>query len=218
MNATKIAALLAALLLVIPGGLSSQPVLNGGAGATGLCFKGRPAASCSSFLITEARVLYRLSPETSNPARWYLAADLGWMKNIGAGAAVGVSVFAGPEFGFEEVNYGVRARYRRWLSERSSIDVSAGTVFGTVANVGGPGFSGAVDLNLDDLFLATFLLEYADTSVCGLLEGQGHRMCGARYKTRAYIGLGLGSSLGVASYGIAGLIGLLALGFAGSGF
>ncbi|HSG81151.1 MAG TPA: hypothetical protein VLC48_02790 [Gemmatimonadota bacterium] len=218
MNVRWIAMRLAALALAMPGSLLGQPALDGGAGAKGLCFEGRPGASCSSFLLTQARVQYRLSPATADPTRWYLTADLGWMKNISQHDALGVSVFGGPEFGFEEVQYGLRARYRRWLGERSGVDVSAGAVFGTTANIGEPGFSGAIDLNYSDLFLASFVLEYANTSVCALEEGWLNRVCGTSYKTRTYLGIGLGSKLGLVSYGIAGLVGLLALVFAGSGF
>ena len=145
----------------------------------------------------------------------YLTADIGWMKNVSQRDALGVSVFGGPEFGFDQVQYGARGRYRRWLGERSSMDVSAGVVLGTTADIGKPGFSGVIDFTLSDLFLVSFGLDYANTEACALEESMAQPSCGERHDTRSYLGVGLGSKLGLVGYGVAGIVGLLALIFSG---
>jgi hypothetical protein len=121
-----------------------------------------------------------------------------------------VSVFGGPEFGFEQVHYGMRARYRRWLGERTSLDVSMGVVLGTEWNVGKPGFSGVIDFTLSDLVSFSAGLDYATRTSCKPVPSTAGRQCGSEYGGRGYLGVAAGSQLGIAAYGVAGLLGLLA--------
>jgi hypothetical protein len=217
-NTARIAILLAVVFLTASVEVLAQQSPAGDAAAKSLCFAGRPREYCSSFLLTQARVQYRLSPATADPVRWYVTADIGWMKNISRRDALGVSVFGGPEIGFEEAQYGLRGRYRRWVGERSSIDVSMGAVFGTTYDIGAPGFSGILDYTISDLFLASFGVDYANTSSCALHEDMFDSSCETKYVGRTYLGVGLGSKLGLAAYAVGGVVGLLAALYATSSF
>ncbi len=219
MNATRVAALSAVMVLAGPVAAWAQPIRLGADDELGLqartvCFRPAPLSHCRSFLLTQARFQYRLSPESANPTRWYLTGDVGWMMNVSERSALGMSVFGGPEFGFEEIQYGVKARYRRWLGERTGIDVSLGTVLGTESNIGRPGFTGAVEFNMLDLVSFSVGLDYTSQSTCALAASATAWSCGSAYGTRTYVGATLGSQLGIAAYSVAGMLGLLVAAFA----
>jgi len=108
------------------------------------CLDAEPLPACRSFIVTEAHVLARLTPDAGSGAccpevlyTSYLSAEVAWMLNLGSGrAAVGVGVFGGREFAIDATQLGVRARYRRWLGGHRAVDVGAGLVL-TSASAGG---------------------------------------------------------------------------------
>jgi hypothetical protein len=81
--------------------------------ARDFCFFAAPLQHCGSYRITEAHARYRVSSGAGQSA-FYLTAEAGWMKNVGD-AAVGFTVFAGHDFGFETGRAGLKGRYCRWL-------------------------------------------------------------------------------------------------------
>ena len=190
--------------------------------AKGLCFYAAPQPRCGSFLITEAHARYRVSSAAGQNA-FYLTAEAGWMKNLGD-AAVGFTVFGGHDFGFETGRAGLKGRYRRWLGGAHRLDVSAGMLLTSEGSelfgVAGPGVVVGVGYSLGDWVHLTAELDYAPAErrpepQCG--PGfPGEPDCGWEWyydgptTPSLYLGAALGKKAGVASYALAGLVGLLA--------
>lgn len=203
------------------------------AGPASLCFKARPRPWCKSFLLTEANFYYRLYPTIDFEAAvtghggfgsrntgpsvdtpWYLSADIGWMWNLSTRSAVGGSIFAGYEFGWENYQYGLRGRYRWWLGSGSSLGASAGVVYGSYAGIGkDPGFTGRLTLSLWDTLLLSAALDYVPVYVTE--DGRYYSDEPTGYGERFYVGASSGSRLGIVSYAVAGLLALMALGMSG---
>jgi hypothetical protein len=90
--------------------------------ASTLCFHPQPRAACRNYTITEFGVGSRAPGEDERHYFW----DLGVMRNRSATTAIGASLhFAG---GDDFQRYGVKVRYRRWLSESVPLDVAPGVV------------------------------------------------------------------------------------------
>ena len=92
---------------------------------TALCFRGRPVTRCRAFLITEFGAAKRLDTpvkEEDAEVTW----ELGFMTNLGPRSALGASAVA--LIGSDESGprWGIRPRYRRWLGEGTTLDVSVG--------------------------------------------------------------------------------------------
>lgn len=200
--------------------VAPRPANGDTVGPASLCFTARPRPWCRWFLVTEANFYYRLHPtfkpfEPTGPpvgTEWYLSADVGWMWNVSTRSAVGASIFAGHEFGWEGYPYGLRGRYRWWLSSRSSLGASGGIVFGSSQGMGeDPGFTGRLTVGLGDLLLLSAQLDYVPALL--LVEQYYEEYKDYKdYGERFYLGASLGSWLGIVSYAAAGLLGLVALG------
>lgn len=89
-----------------------------------LCFYGRPKPTCSAFLLTNFG-LYVVAPVDEGDSRFRAVADWGAMVNVSTRVAIGASWFAS----VDEVGFmvGPTARFRRWSSTRSSLEVGVGT-------------------------------------------------------------------------------------------
>ena len=108
-------------------------------------FQGGDRTVCASFLLTEVGVLYRLGGGGDATA----LGDIGWMKNVGEKSAWGASVFGESES--DRGRAGLRARYRRWLGPRTSVELSPGVVLLGNDEFVGPGLIGLAALNLGDV-------------------------------------------------------------------
>lgn len=86
-----------------------------------------PRAVTRAFMITEASGLGRLDRARQDARGFTFSFDLGGAVNVSDHDAVGGTVFFGLGDGFGDL--GVRARYRRWLGTRSSVDISPGLIF-----------------------------------------------------------------------------------------
>jgi len=129
-----------------------------------LTWRGRPLAETRSFMITEFGVLARIDdyPYIGDDSRIAYSFDLGWMKNISPRGAVGFSGYA--LLSDPATRLGIRARYRRWLSRKTSIDVSPGVLLGgedSAIEYDPPGFVLGTTLNAGDLVALTVDAEYA---------------------------------------------------------
>jgi len=129
----------------------------------GLTWRGRPLAETRSFMITEFGVLARIDdyPYFGGDSRTALSFDLGWMKNISESGAVGFSGYA--LVSDPTTRLGIRGRYRRWLSRKTSIDISPGILLGgedTDIEYDPPGFVLGATLN-SGLVALTVDAEYA---------------------------------------------------------
>jgi hypothetical protein len=109
---------------------------------------------CQSFWITEFSITPRLNanPSGNGGPNYYYTWDVGAMANVGGRTALGGAAFVGGED--DGVRFGLRFRYRRWLTPATSLDVSPGVLI-----TGGdnqrtprfPGFSGSVGVMHRDL-------------------------------------------------------------------
>jgi hypothetical protein len=211
---------------VVPCTLTAQE----GEHAKGLCLYAAAAPSCGSYLITEAHARYRLSGAAGQSA-FYLTAEAGWMKNLG-NDAVGFTVFGGHDFGFETGRAGLKGRYRRWLGGAHRLDVSAGLLLSSEGSelfgVAGPGVVVGLGYSLGDWVHLTAELDYAPAerqpeSSCGADSPDQPECWWGRYyegptTPSLYLGAALGKKAGLASYAVAGLVGLLAAAFSGMDF
>jgi hypothetical protein len=129
-----------------------------------LTWRGRPLAETRSFMITEFGVLGRIDdyPYIGGDSRIAFSFDLGWMKNISESRAVGFSGYA--LLSDPTTRMGIRARYRRWLSRKTSIDISPGVLLGgedSGIEYDPPGFVLGATLNAGDLVALMVDAEYA---------------------------------------------------------
>ena len=138
-----------------------------------LAFQGGDRTTCASFLLTEIGVLHSFDGRRGQHAV-YLA-DIGWMKNVGERRAWGASAFgvAGSDFS----RAGLRARYRRWLGPRTSVELSPGIVLVGNDEFVGPGLIGQAALNLGDVMSVVGEGELDRVRVAdpGALGGEGTR-------------------------------------------
>lgn len=126
-----------------------------------LCWRGQPAPKCRSFMIVESGLLVRLDDDR-NDSRVSVVFDLGWMKNVSPKEAVG---FTGYAMASDVSRLGIRGRYRRWLSNRTSVDVSPGILLGGegggIGTYSPPGVVLGATFNAGDLFALTVDAEWA---------------------------------------------------------
>ncbi len=144
-----------------------------------VCFRGRPLPRCRAFWLTE----FGLSlPD--GPFGW----QLGAMRNVGKRNAVGGTLYLRIDGG---TAYGVKPRFRRWLSPVVALDVSPGIII-----LAGPeksvGFAGHTGLSLGDWLT---LSVQAETVAPGFEGGQRVKWAGG-----ARLGAGPGTIAGIAGF------------------
>jgi hypothetical protein len=127
-----------------------------------LCFRGRPAAYCSMFAVTEfgyARMSGDESPDTPfgephiepHVVMW----ELGLMRNTDSRTAMGATVLLTSRF-----SAGLKARYRRWLWRDVSVEIAPGLiVYDARQFARAPAFTGHLLLNLEDVLSVGGMLE-----------------------------------------------------------
>jgi hypothetical protein len=173
-----------------------------------LTWRGHPLAETRSFMITEFGVLARIddNPYIVADPRIAFSFDLGWMKNISESGAVGFSGYA--LVSDPTTRMGIRARYRRWLSQKTSIDVSPGVLLSgedSGIEYDPPGFVLGATLNAGDLVALTVDAEYARNRdlVHDTPPFQWEKRTDVAWRAGAKLGSGLGL------LGAAGLVGLV---------
>lgn len=121
-----------------------------------VCFRGKPLSRCNSFLITELGAYYKLNERDRTPdgARYLIAWELGWMKNLNEDFALGGTLLI--EGNEHTTGIGLKPRLRRWLSPELSVDVSLGIL---KSQESGSGLTGDVSLNWRDWFFLTSKIE-----------------------------------------------------------
>lgn len=85
-----------------------------------------PRSVTRSFMITETSAFGRLDPALDDERSFSASFDLGHAVNVTAHDAVGASLFIGGGDG--SADFGVRARYRRWLGTRSCLELAPGLI------------------------------------------------------------------------------------------
>ena len=118
-----------------------------------LCFRGKPAGYCKSFLITEAAYMFRISKsgytESNNNKNFYFLGEIGYMWNLDANKAIGGTLYYG--FDDDGSELAIKPRYRHWLNSSIHLDASIGVILWNFS-----------DMNKTPGFIAQFNLGYGD--------------------------------------------------------
>jgi hypothetical protein len=110
----------------------------------------QPAKRRGTTILYETAIGARLGRQPRpgvNDTRWFVSWDLGFMANRGTWAWGATAVASADEDGSR---WGLRPRYRRWLGNKTALDVGAGILLGGGTNNAlqdYPGFTGLVALS-----------------------------------------------------------------------
>ena len=110
-----------------------------------VCFRPRSLAACKSFVLTEFAIGATFFAPPPRRSDVYYSGEFGWMTNVTARSAIGGAI----QYGIDEdsdYRIGVKPRYRRWLTDATSIDVAAGLLL-LGDGLTFPGFTGHVAVN-----------------------------------------------------------------------
>ena len=169
--------------------------------AQGHCFRGQPLPACKFFWIGEVGYGYLPDRGPGNPSH-QLTLDLGAMANLNERSAVGGTAYLGSEVWFESLRFGLKARYRYWLSDYVSLEASPGILlYDLDASTAMTGFTGHVAVNLLDLLAVTGSLDAFD----------GRELWTVGARGGSYVALG---AVGLA---VAGVIAIMAISCAAAG-
>ena len=127
-----------------------------------LCFIGNRFDHCKSFIILETGLKFLVTGHNRRPdkAGFLLTGDIGWMKNTSMKNAFGFSFYGAADD--DGARIGIRPRFRRWLSRRTALDLSAGIIFSGTDNKGSyksPGFVASASLGVVGWFSVDAHLE-----------------------------------------------------------
>lgn len=152
--------------------------------AQGFCFHPRPLARCSWFAVTEAGAALSV-PSDEDPNLTFQA---GALVNVGPRSSVG-GVLVGAVFQ-NDVRFGVRGRYRHWLTDRVTLDVAPGILlYNETFTADSPGFTGELAVGYADWIAFTAQLEIVPFEF--------------GTETRGFFGVKLGSYPGAVAVGAA---------------
>ncbi|HYJ33178.1 MAG TPA: hypothetical protein VE326_08160 [Candidatus Binatia bacterium] len=181
-----------------------------------LAFRGGDRTHCASFLLTEAGVFVPLTGAAPDQ-NLFGSVDVGWMGNVGRSSAVGTSAFW--ESGTNHNRGGVRLRYRRWLNDRLSLELSPGVVLSGNDTYDPPGYIGQAALNMGDLMSVVVEGEHERfTSAYGYWNGSSTVSGATQHTSNTTLRVGLrgGSYIGAGSMFLAGIaLAALAAAFGG---
>lgn len=153
-----------------------------------ICSRGRPLPTCETFWITEVGYSYQWTDDFSE--RHYVTAEVGWMWNYHEFGAIGVTVRFSRD---QDLPVALTPRFRRWLSDSTSIEFAVGFAAGN-----GPGLGKTIQLtyNAGDRWAVTNHFEVQPTHGDSIDIGW-------------YWGIKLGSEAGLKVTGVAAGVGLL---------
>ena len=172
------------------------------------CLRARPLPACRSFALLELGYAHRLgAPRTATGASLqvhYLNGEVGWMFSRSPRLSVGGAFFAGALVDYDfELRPGLKARARRWLGDRTALDLGAGVMVGRVPvdtavftmTERRPGATAHLGLSLDDVVHLTVMAEYLPNPVDRDLVGYLGARLGSKPALRS--GLIVGALLGL---------------------
>ena len=182
--------LAAAVLAATLAGTSAAQAPDSTAGRS--CFRGRPLSQCRSFWITEAGYGVRLSsvnPQTGyRPGGWLLpSVELGGLRNLSPRVAVAASVGAVVLGG---AHLTAKPRIRYWLSPTAALDFAPGLVLTGSQEIG------RVTADASVMFGDRVGIT-AQTFIVPETTYQTGSEPTTRKRLAVYLGLRLGSKLGV---------------------
>jgi hypothetical protein len=123
-------------------------------------FKPKPLSECKSFLITEFGLAYGLDKPSDRTNLGLITWEFGYMVNRDEHSAIGGTVFISSEGDRPQIRFGLKGRYRYWLSKDQSLDIAPGVLItGSRDEFEGnfvfPSFTCQTGLNLSSWFAVT---------------------------------------------------------------
>lgn len=197
-----IAAALASCALCLAGTAHAEPASPADAPGEaakrkGLSFTPKPYAQCDVFFVTEFSANLLFVPVDDQMDRFLFTDSFGLMKNLTRDKALGGSIDLHLAQGV--IKYAVTLRYKQWLGERQSVDLSLG-FFPDDA----PGIVGPI-ANARYSPLQTF---YVQAGVCQFKELEWQYVPAPEYfryhearTYRLYTGIGCGGAAGAILWG-----------------
>jgi hypothetical protein len=176
--------------------------------AAQVCFRGRPAPACRSFLVSEFLVGAKFRETRYTETAWVGNWEAGLLVNLAGRSAVGGSVLgaitgAGNRLAF-------KGRYRYWLAPSLALDLGPGVVVvaspgGAEGDLDGPGFTGHAGVMWKDIAGVSLLYEAVPfrNPLDGLEGTESGFGVGARFGAQAG---GIGGVLAFAGLVIMGAI------------
>ena len=201
------------------------------------CVTARPAPACRSCFITEIGYSYAVtSPLIRTTTQWigdsisyvahedltgrhYLTSELGYVYNLNSKYGLGFTHFAGWDFG-HGLRGGLKLRLRKWLSTKTSLDVSGGALLWDFdSNTNLPAAIGGCSVTFGEWESVNLLVELLETPAIDMSYDYGdgvvlRNLTPRQRNVGVYLGYKLSSKPGLVFTGItvAGTgIGLLVL-------
>jgi hypothetical protein len=217
-------AALAACALCLSGTARAQPVspanadtAGGAAKRRGVSFSPKPYARCDVFFVTEFSANLLFVEVDDQMDRFLFTDSFGLMKNLTPDKALGGSFDLHVAQGVAK--YAVTVRYKQWLGERQSVDLSLGFFPDDAPGIVGP---------IANLRYSPAQSFYVQAGLCQIKEQWGTYVGYPEYfryhearTFRVYGGIGCGGVPGVVLWGAQmlgiGVVGLLVFGF-GAGY
>ena len=132
-------------------------------GMAQFCFRGRPPPECKSQALTEFMLGARFTEAQPLAENLLVAsAELGGLVNATSRSGFGGTILAGLNGGGARL--GIKARYRRWITESTALDLAPGILVvgptsSSIAGFRAPGFTGHVGLAWNDWAALTVQFE-----------------------------------------------------------
>jgi outer membrane murein-binding lipoprotein Lpp len=165
-------------------------------------FKPKPLSECKSFLITEFGLAYGLDKPSDRTNLGLITWEFGYMVNRDEHSAIGGTVFISSEGDRPQVRFGLKGRYRYWLSKDQSLDIAPGVLItGSRDEFEGdfvfPSFTCQTGLNLSSWFAVTGQVDIIRRKTID----QGYPLYALQEKTVTkpewYLGFKIGTPAGV---------------------
>lgn len=175
--------------------------LNAQVAEAQFCWEGSQLPKCKIFLVLE--LSYYRTMNESNFDENHFAGEVGIMRNLNQQNSIGALLFVG----FEPEKRGIRIRYRRWLRNRISINLSPGLLITNhVFLIESPTLTGELNLNYHDLIIFSYRLDRLKYNQAIFSGFQGDS------KTQHYMGVKTASKTAAVVGGTTGAVVLILLG------
>ncbi len=213
-NESRFAALLFLATIVFPPGKSFSQIQLQSSSICKHCLNAKRYPACCSYWVTDAGIgVFTSSFNYRNSSNVMLFGDLGYMVNLNEKTSLGGTFFGATDE--DRARAGVRFRYRRWLSDKTTLDFSPGLLFlGGHANAEAfwPAFIVTGHISYNSRINGYVGMEFFRVKSYTSFLPYGVTPSGKSNESSFFVGAGLGQEAGMACYGVlAGLIIIIAL-------
>ncbi len=174
------------------------------------CFNAKRFPACCSYWVTDIGIgAFTSSYSDPYSSHMMLFADLGYMVNLNEKTSIGGTLFGASDE--DRSRAGVRFRYRRWLNDNTTLDLSPGIL--VLGDDAGPGLITTANISYNSRISAyagmeIFRIEYYTYNFFPPYDVS----YGKSTETSFFAGAGVGQEAGIVGYGVlAGLIIIVAL-------